>query len=65
MISIRSFRALTALLLTLALAPVAAQGNLLAPVASAGFAVTFEGSDPAGMMEGILTIGTDGPWTGR
>lgn len=64
MIPSRSFRTPIALLLALALASAVAQGNPLAPAASTGFEVTFDGSDPAGAMEGILTIGTEGPWTG-
>ena len=62
MIHARWFCALLALSLLFGVA--AAQGNPLAPVASTGFEVTFEGSDPAGVLDGILTIGTDGPWTG-
>lgn len=64
MIRTRTFSALTALVFALVVGAAAAQGNPLAPVASSGFEVTFEGSDPAGVLDGILTIGTDGPWTG-
>lgn len=42
----------------------AAQGNPLAPAPEERFVVTFDGADPAGVFDGILTIGADGPWTG-
>lgn len=58
----RCFGALLALALLVGTA--AAQATPAAPVAAQGFVVTFEGSDPAGVLDGILTIGADGPWTG-
>lgn len=50
--------------LTLVVGHAGAQQNPLAPEGPSGFVERFEGTDPAGPLNGILTIGADGPWTG-
>lgn len=63
MIHVRTLGALTAL--TLLLGTAVAQTNPLAPApAPAPYVETFDGGDPAAVFGGVLTIGTDAPWTG-